>query len=526
MYRMPMLIVTLVMVVPIAWASSPSILEVPASSISLPVSVPSVGQTMTLYGDIMQVALPPSDDATTYRLVVWCTEDTLLYSANLFVAASGAHIESDSMRLNGMSLDHVGYAPAADLRMDVAETLGSPVVLANTGSLMVPVLIRSDTPSTLASLEVVYVSGRNAVCHLEIFEPQPVGLLFPSNIEFGNFASIMLVSTQMGMADFNEYLTETGSGWQLETVMRDPDTEDIQDIVDELVAEDIAAYLGPPYAASLQRLDLHNSDIVAISCCGSSSFLDAEDRLFRTSPSDSVLASQLARLLIYNDIRVLLPVWINDEWNNSYRDDIIVHFERLGGTVDEGIVAQPSEGLAGKAEQIRDRIESLVSVHGAESVAVFSLPFEDLAFLEAMAAQEGADTVRWFGTDFTARDSRYLTSDTLEPFVSAVGYTTLQVPGGGMHAETVRAKLTDTTGKTATHDMLAAYESAWIMGLAIQHTQSMDPERLADAIPRVAQWHSGTLGPMLLDSNGDLVSTTFEVWSIHNGQWVLAGVME
>lgn len=526
MYQMSVLVVALVMIVPAAWASSPPILEVPTSSITIPASVPSIGQTMTLYGDIMQVALPPSDETTTYRLVVWCTEDALLYSADLFVAASGAHVGHDSIRLNGMSMDHAGYASVADLRIDVAETLGSPVVLTNTGSLMVPVQITSGTQSTLASLEVVYVSGRNGVCHLEVFEPQPVGLLFPSNTEFGNFASIMLESTQMGISDFNAYLTETDSDWQLETVMRDPDTEDIQNIVDDLVGGDMAAYLGPPSAAGLQRLALYNSEVVSISCCGSSSFLDAEDRIFRTSPSDSALASQLARLIIYNDIQVLLPVWVNDEWNNSYRDDLIRHFEILGGTVDEGITVQPSEGLASKAEQIRDRIESLASVHGAESVAVFSLPLDDLAFLDAMAAQKGADAVRWFGTDYTARDSRYITSDTVEPFVSAVGYTTLQVPSNGMHAETVRAKLTETTGKTATHDMLAAYESAWIMGLAIQHTQSMDPERLSDAIPRVAQWHSGTLGPMLLDSNGDLASTTFEVWSVHDGQWVLAGVIQ
>ena len=522
MYQM--LAVALVLIAPAAWAASPDILEMPASTITLPASMPSVGQVQTLHGDIMQVVLPPADDATTHRLVIWCTDDTLIYAADLFVAASGAQVYADSIRLNGVSLDHTGYTSDMGLRVDVADTLGSPAVLTDTGSLMIPIQVRSGTPATLASLEIVYVSGRNSACHLDIFEPQPVGLLFPSNTDFGNFAGIMLASTQLGITDFNAYLTDTGADWQLETVMRDPNTENIRDIVDELVDDNITAYLGPPYVSGLQRLALHNPDVISISCCGTSSFLDVEDRTFRTAPSDSALASQLARLLIYNDIRVLLPVWVDDDWNDSYRDDVIVHFERLGGIVDEGIGAQPSEGLASKAEDIRDRIESLVSKHGADSVAVFSLPFEDLPFLEAMAAQEGADTVRWFGTDYTARDSRYLTSDTAEPFVSATGYTALQVPS--MLADAVRAELTTITGKTANHDMLAAYESAWIMGLAIQHTQSMDPERLADAIPRVAQWHFGTLGPMMLDSNGDLASATFEVWSVHDGQWVLAGIIQ
>lgn len=525
MYGVLVLVAVSAMVISTAWAS-PQMLDIPESSLDLPASPAGMGHTMTLNSDIMQIALPPTDDSTTYRLVVWCTDDALLYLADLFVPIKGASLGSDSIRLNGVSTHHTAHTSAADMRIDVAKTLGSPVVLTYTGSLMIPVQVPSGTPSTLASIEVVYVSGRGSACHLDIFEPQPVGLLFPTSITFSNFASIMLVSAQAGIDDFNQYLADTGSDWQLETITRDPDIESIQTIVDDLTDEGIEAYLGPPSATGLQQLALHDSDVVAVSCCGTSSFLDIEDHIFRTSPSDSALASQLARLIIYNDMRVLLPVWVNDDWNNSYREDLIGHFKSLGGTVDEGVMVHPSEGLAGAAEQIGDRIRSLADTHGADSVAVFSLPFEHLAFLEAMAAQEGADTVRWFGTDFTARDSKLIQSDTANQFVSATGYTSLQVPSGGTHADTIREELTASTGKVANHDMLASYESAWILGLAIQHTQSMDSDRLADAIPRVAQWHSGTLGPMLLDSNGDLASTSFEVWSVHDGQWVLAGIMD
>ena len=37
-------------------------------------------------------------------------------------------------------------------------------------------------------------------------------------------------------------------------------------------------------------------------------------------------------------------------------------------------------------------------------------------------------------------------------------------------------------GRPANHDMLAAYESVWVLGLAMMHTQSSDPGRLAETI--------------------------------------------
>lgn len=515
------------MLIPSAWAS-PSILDVPSISATPSDDVMVHGPDMALNSQLMWLIIPASDANIPHRVVVWCTEDVILHDMVLHVPGNDISVMSDSIRLNGMAQKHAGYSDADLFRVNIVDMINGAraVVMPGYGSLMVPVMMQNDSPQTMVVIQAVYASEKSDICHMDYFESPTIGLMFSvETATFGGFSSTMYESTILGINDFNAHLNGTGVDWHLGIDVHDLDREELQDIVPATEQDGIRAYLGPPDLGSLVWLSEHRPDIMAISCCGTSATLSQEDRIFRTAPSDTTLAERLAQLMIHNGMDVLLPVWKDDPWNNAYKDDAAAHFTKLGGTVDDGVVAKSNESLASKAEQIRDRIDMLVGEHGADSVAVFALPSNDIAFLKAMAEQEGADRVRWFGTDFIARNTEYVQNDVIEPFVSATGYTALQVAASGLHVDDVRASLTEATGNAATHDMLAAYESAWIMGLAIQHTQSTDPARLTEAIPDVSQTYYGTLGPMILDRNGDLIVTAFEVWSIHDGQWMQAGII-
>ena len=517
-------------VVPSALAA-PDLLEVPASSYVEPGEDPPASQEMVLWTQTLRGAIPHSDDPLTHKLVLGCAGDALLYSVNLYVPGDGYLIRSDSIRLDGQPLDHGGYRQEGGIRTNVMSDpvgLGAdtfPLLLSRTGSLMIPIEVAGGAVGATAVADITYVSGSQTTCSLDTFGSARVGALFPLDLGFGGFGNIMLESTRIGVADFNAYLREAGEDWTLKLDVRNTISEEVTAAADELAAEGVRIHLGPPDASNLVTLAAHDPGAVALSCCGTSSFLDEPDGVFRTAPSDRFLATEMARLIWHNGIRVLVPVWTDDAWSNSYRGDIAEAFEDLGGTVDGGIMQESGSRLGELGPQIRDRVISLADSHGAEAVAVFSLPTDDAAFLEAMNSHEGAETVRWFGTDFTARDTRYLDNPAISEFASATGYTALQVEGAGASLDSVRQALAEATGRVAIHDMLAAYESAWIIGLAIQHAQSTDPDRLREAIPHVAPRHQGTLGQMMLDHNGDLIVPAIEVWSVHDGQWVLAGVM-
>lgn len=518
--------------VPGALAAQP-MLDVPALP-EATAHVTSASQDMVFWSQVFHAAMPHSEGPATHKLVFACTGDALLYSMSLYVSeGSGAYtIRPDSVRLDGMVVDHAGYLRQSEIRTDIVRSdpirLGAetfPLVLSGSGSLMIPIETADGSGGARVVVDVNHVSGSQTVCSLDVFEPTKVGGLFPLDAEFGGFGGIMLKSTLAGAADFNSYLEEMGEDWRLEVAVRDTVGADVGELSDGLSAEGISAYLGPPDFATLAALKEHAPGAVIISCCGTSGPLAEPDGVFRTAPSDSRLAADLASLMWHNGIRVVLPVWTDDPWNNNYRNDVAASFEDLGGVVDDGIMQDAGMLLGDMGAEIRDRVVSLADAHGDDRVAVLSLPIQDLALLEAMSAYQGAERVRWFGTDYIARDARYTENPAISGFTSAAGFTSLQVEGSGPNLEAVRQSLTEATGKVATHDMLAAYESAWVLGLAIQHSQSMDPDRLRAAIPYVAQTHFGTLGPMVMDANGDLSPFSIEVWSVHDGQWVLAGVM-
>ena len=486
--------------------------------------------TRTLYGVIPQ-------DAGTHRLVVWCSGDALLYSLSLYIPGEGNRysVGADSIQLNGMALDHRGYSAEGDLRTDLLQggpimlQGGSlPLVLPEHGSLMVPVVVTGEGAAARTVVDMSYVSGPQTTCSLDSFEPEMVGAVFPDEA----FGDVMRASVGVGVDDFNAYLEGTGADWRLEPEMHT--TNDIVQTIVELQEAGIRTHLGFPASHELEALAKGYPDHLAVSCCATVGSLDADDRIFRAAPSDTQMGMQLARLMQHNGIDVLLPVWrTNDSWETGYRNSVAGAFLELGGTVDRGVAVEGGEDItieggestARVADRVAERIASLTEMHGTGRVAVFVAIYEEAALLTEISQHEEARDARWFGTDYAVGTTLYTGEGSVPEFASAVGYTALQVAVSGSAAG-VSPALAEAAGRPTNHDMLAAYESAWILGLAMAHAQSSDPGRLAEAIPYVADRYSGTLGPMTMDPNGDLAADAFEVWSVRGGEWILMGVME
>ena len=518
-----------VSVISSAWASS-DLLDIPAS-MDLPSPVHTHDASdMVLKSQFISSVMSPED--RPHKMVIWCTDNTLVYSIILHVPGEGIRytIDANSVRLDGIAAAHDAYIHEGDIKMDVIRSQplqlghdGLPLALYKHGSLMIPIGASGMASDTRITADMLYVAGEETVCHMDAFRPGPVGALFSVDPAFRGFSGLMYDSATAGVADFNSHLDGIGEDWHMDIVQKDTHAVNMTKLVDSMLQEDIALYLGPPDVYGLSQLAGFGDDLVALSCCGTSGFLDKPDNIFRTAPSDSSLASAFARLMIHNGIEVIIPVWVDDIWNNAYLSDLSDNFQMLGGTVDSGVMQENGKSLADLSEEVRDRIVLLSDTHGPEKVAVFSFPFEDVEFMSNMAMYEGSEQVRWFGTDYTALTPEYVEDPILSEFTSSVGYTTLQVETSGKDA--VRHALADIAGRPPTHDIMASYETAWVLGLAMQHTQSTEPARIAGAIPIVASHYWGVLGDMTMNQNGDLANTSLEVWSVHQGQWVRVGVM-
>lgn len=497
-----------------------------AGPLPAPAEAAARAQEPTLWTHTFYEEIPP--DAGTHRLVLWCDGDALLYSISLYVPGGGNvyMVNADSIRLNGQALNHQGHFVAGDLRADLLRSgpvrldVAPPLALSGYGSLMVPVIVSGEGAAARAMLDVTYVSGRQTSCGLDSFDPSAVGAFYPAD----GFGDLMRTSVGVGIEDFNGFLEWLDAGWSMGTV--EVPTGNATEAVTRLEEAGIRSHLGFPAIAGLTELGSLAPDHLAVACCPTTGTMDKADRLFRTAPSDTVLGAHLAKLMLHNGMDVLLPVWRSDDiWTVGYRDAVVDAFFDMGGRVDSG-VAETSGDLDMDllAARVADRITMLVEAYGADRVAVFVSVYDEPALLESISKYEELRQVRWFGPDYDYGNVQYTTGD-VAGFASDVGYTVLQVRDSGF-ADEVRLALRDATGRLTNHDMLAAYESAWLLGLAMLHAQSSDPDRLAEAVPHVGARYSGTLGPMALDANGDLAVDSFEVWSVRDGKWALAGVME
>ena len=242
-------------------------------------------------------------------MVVWCSGDALLYSLGLYIPGEGNRysVAADSIRLNGMALNHPGYSGEGDLRTDLLQggpvTLEGgalPLVLPGHGSLMVPVVVTGEGAAVRAVVDMSYVSGPHTTCSLDSFEPEMVGAVFPDE----PFGYVMRASVGVGVDDFNVYLEGTGAGWRLEPEVHT--THDIAQAITDLQEAGIRTHLGFPASYELEALAAGYPDHLAVSCCATVGSLDADDRIFRTAPSDTQMGIQLARLMQHNGIDVLL----------------------------------------------------------------------------------------------------------------------------------------------------------------------------------------------------------------------------
>lgn len=480
----------------------------------------------------------PDGLATTYRLAVSCTADVSVHGLDLYVPRNDPtdhyQIAASSILMDGAPVDHEGYDPGnAHLWASVVgnETVtlleDHPLQLADSGLLVIPVVVSDNSPglSVHSRVAMTYESETPAVCTLGNFGgPVQVGIVSSVGDRDSGFEVETLIAINLGLQDFNAHLAKIGEGWRLEPVIRDTDARGttLSEEVADLRASDVNLILGPPISGRLATISNYISDngMVLISCCANAHTLSAQENgIFRTLPNTEDMGVAAAEYILGTGIDVLLTVWADNAWSRDYAAAVMDEFAALGGVVHDGLEYQGTRGLD---DTIQDELLPLVVQYGHERVAVFAAPGNLYPFYAAMADNDNLQQVRWFSTLNPILDERLLEDVAISEFLDATSFVALQPQtSADQSTEELRQRIADHAGRTGNANILAAYDSAWILGLAILEAQSDDPLRIREAIPAVASSHDGLVESVGMNANGDLVSRTYEAWTVLNGQWVL-----
>ena len=360
-----------------------------------------------------------------------------------------------------------------------------------------------------------------------------VGTILPLTGRLSSHGEENWVATELAVADFNEYLADKGAGWSLRAVIEDSQTSPTVALekLQTHFAKGINIVLGPETSGNLQNMKGYadSNNILLFSCCSTSPLLAIEgDLVFRMSPDDTNQGVATAKLIQDAGAEVLVPVWRQDAWGEGLQDSVRESLTARGGIVDEGLGYNPeATDFSTETSLLAEIVTGYVEERGADKVAVMYIGFgEGLLFMQSAAQHDILHDVRWFGSDGNARDPKFVEDPIGLDFTVNTQYTAVQVASGKNDiSKKVDAALVEELGRVPSTYASSAYDAVWVVGLAMEETQSADPFDVAGAIPGVAEDHIGAIGSTRLNANGDLAQTNYDVWQISDaGEWTLAGV--
>ncbi len=331
--------------------------------------------------------------------------------------------------------------------------------------------------------------------------------------------------------DFNEYLAETGADWDLDVVIEDTATSPVVSLekLTSLNAKNIRIVIGPQSSAELRNVMSYaeyNGMLLISSGSTAPTLAIPDDNVYRFIPDDSTQGRVLARLVSDQGFTTVVPIWRGDAWGDGLHDVFAREFELLGGDVDEGVRYNPEAAeFSSSASLLAQKVREHASVVPVEKVAVVDMSFTELVQIAQSASQyDILGDVRWFGASAIVKDRQLVEDPISGRFTEGVGLVAMQfAPSESDKYARISDMLVSELGRIPNAYAFSTYDSVWVVGLAMLHTQGADVNQIRQAVPDVAAGHSGVIGSTRLNEAGDLDNSNYELWGVRGGEWVPVG---
>lgn len=378
---------------------------------------------------------------------------------------------------------------------------------------------------TLYLLLVVAAGLAAGSASAEIPEEVKIGGVFELTGTWPSEGGQAKTATELAIGDFNEYLEALGADWTMS--LRSEDSQGMPSValekVQALNGAGIDMVVGMAFSGHIQASKgyIDANDIIVVSHAAQSENLAiANDTVFRLVPHDGNQSPAVAAAIEDAGVEVLVTVSRADTWGDGLRNGIDASF---GGETIQLIRYDPdSVDFSITASILDERVGELIATHGADKVGVFYAGNDELiAIIEQLQPYNSISQVRWFGTANQAH-SQELLNDHVREFAESVNFTATWYaePGPNRVKQALDERFIEEYGHTPSIYGYAAYDSVWLLGLAILQTQSVDTDAVSAAIPHVASHALGAGGSLELTDGGDLASFSIQLLHVSNGTWV------
>jgi len=225
-------------------------------------------------------------------------------------------------------------------------------------------------------------------------------------------------------------------------------------------------------------------------------------------------------------------VYIDNDWGAGLDKSASEKFESLGGTVVEHIAFAPEtieftpESLGGTMVEhiafapetieftpVVEKINSAIQKALDEGVQLRKIGVFAVTYRQILP---NLSKVRWFGTDGTVMipelaDIEGHPTETNFALDTNFTSTMFKIPMTRTYKH-VHDEIVKKLGREPTIYAYDAYDSVWVVTLALASVDEYDAMKVKEILPKIADMYIGASGDIVLDENGDLAIADYNLW--------------
>jgi branched-chain amino acid transport system substrate-binding protein len=281
---------------------------------------------------------------------------------------------------------------------------------------------------------------------------------------------------------------------------------------------------GPNNSAGLKaiQLFLDQNQMLAVTCFSSSPSLAIKnDYIYRLITDDNVQGQALVKMMEYDSILALIPIWREDTYGTGLYQTVKQKFLDQGGTVLEGISYKPeATNFQEIIQQVAPQITNAITTFGASRVAVILISYQEAVnFLKAAASVNDLSHVKWYGCDANVQKASITSDSTAGSFAQSIRFLApiMGIGTAGNLPVTAQALTDQIFAKTGLHPdayALTAYDAVQIYGLAYDIVRSYNAPLMKNVIPSVCESYNYLGISRKLNAAGDLATANYIFWTV------------
>jgi len=351
-----------------------------------------------------------------------------------------------------------------------------------------------------------------------------IGVLVDLSGALTTYGEDIKAGYEIAEEEVNSFLNKSGAKWRIKLIYEN--TESSAEVAlskfESLIGQGIRIVLGPmmsPQCASI-RPSAQANNVLFISPSATAVTLSIpDDNLFRFCAIDDLQGPAAASAMYSAGIRYMISVYISNDWGVGLDDSTTKKFISLGGTVLEHIPWSPDTlEFTPIVEQINSVVQQAKS-RGIplEEIGIYAVAYRQiLPIFVAASKYPDLEKVRWFGTDGTVMLPE-LTDLSEHPdevnFALKTKFTStmFKIPETRAYKH-VRERIISKLGREPTIYAYSAYDSVWVVSLALAIVNEYDSMKVKEILPQVAGSYFGAIGNIVLNENGDLAMADYSLW--------------